>query len=242
MIWRRDGEINFSNGRIGLAYEKLTGIPKPIAERFSARTTILDLSYNNIQWVLSHWLRTINWIIFTKFASYSSDLTFLAGFKLLNSLILDRNTTLDEKTLPYLPNLKLLWWVCEIVRWWPHLGSVHRILYSNRLIVSLFLGWIIVILKILHNGSIASGTAVHPLNTFRWWGILVPLPHLLVELSSSIMTTGVCIILFISSFLKCLIFPDILLSVFCTISIIWMTHTSQRHRNYMHALIAVCTV
>lgn len=51
-----------------------------------------------------------------------------------------------------------------------------------------------------------------------------------------------CIILFISSFLKCLIFPDILLSVFCTISIIWMTHTSQRHRNYMHALIAVCTV
>lgn len=89
---------DYFEGRISLAYEKLTMIPKSIADTFASCTKILDLSHNNI-----------------------SDLKFLTNFSRLNSLILDKNSTLNEKTLPHLPSLKLLWLNhCEIdniIRW-----------------------------------------------------------------------------------------------------------------------------
>lgn len=74
------------DGRISLAYENLKHIPKRIAEKFSKDTTFLDLSYNCFR-----------------------SLSFLTYFKALHTLILDRNSTLDESTLPYLPKLKILW-------------------------------------------------------------------------------------------------------------------------------------
>ena len=74
------------NGRISLAYENLKTIPKRIAEKFAIHTKFLDLSYNNFQ-----------------------SLSFLTFFEELHTLILDRNTNLDVKTLPFLPNLKILW-------------------------------------------------------------------------------------------------------------------------------------
>lgn len=75
-----------SGERLSLAYEKLTQIPRKIAEKFSRTTTILDLSYNNLK-----------------------DLSFLSYFRQLNTLILDHNDLPDEKTFPSLPNLELLW-------------------------------------------------------------------------------------------------------------------------------------
>ncbi|EJY57579.1 AAEL005312-PE [Aedes aegypti] len=81
-----------SGERLSLAYEKLSKIPRKIAEKFSKTTTILDLSYNDIK-----------------------DLSFLSHFRQLNTLILDKNPQPDEKTLPSLPNLSLLWLNhCEI--------------------------------------------------------------------------------------------------------------------------------
>lgn len=38
-----------SGERLSLAYEKLSKIPRKIAEKFSKTTTILDLSYNDIK-------------------------------------------------------------------------------------------------------------------------------------------------------------------------------------------------
>lgn len=75
-----------SKGRVSLAYEKLSEIPRTIADRFAPNTKILDLSYNHL-----------------------IDLRFLMNFDQLNSLILDKNENLNERTLPYLPNLHLLW-------------------------------------------------------------------------------------------------------------------------------------
>lgn len=80
------GNILGEDGRISLAYENLKHIPKKIAEKFSSDTTFLDLSYNNFR-----------------------SLSFLTYFKVLHTLILDRNTSLDESTLPFLPKLKILW-------------------------------------------------------------------------------------------------------------------------------------
>lgn len=37
------------DGRITLAYERLPGIPRKIAEKFAMRTHTLDLCYNNIK-------------------------------------------------------------------------------------------------------------------------------------------------------------------------------------------------
>lgn len=86
------GNILGEDGRISLAYENLKHIPKKIAEKFSSDTTFLDLSYNNFR-----------------------SLSFLTYFKVLHTLILDRNTSLDETTLPFLPKLKILWMNnCEI--------------------------------------------------------------------------------------------------------------------------------
>lgn len=79
-------EMEGSGERLSLAYEKLSKIPRKIAEKFSKTTTILDLSYNDIK-----------------------DLSFLSHFRQLNTLILDHNPQPDEKTLPSLPNLNLLW-------------------------------------------------------------------------------------------------------------------------------------
>lgn len=43
------------------------------------------------------------------------DLTFLSNFKILHTLILDNNVSLNEKTLPFLPSLQILWLnKCEI--------------------------------------------------------------------------------------------------------------------------------
>lgn len=74
------------NGRISLAYENLKTIPRRIAEKFATHAKFIDLSYNNFQ-----------------------SLAFLTFFEDLHTLILDRNTNLDAKTLPFLPNLKILW-------------------------------------------------------------------------------------------------------------------------------------
>lgn len=41
--------IKEEDGRISLAYERLSGIPKHIADKFALRTDILDLSYNIIR-------------------------------------------------------------------------------------------------------------------------------------------------------------------------------------------------
>ncbi|XP_055618945.1 leucine-rich melanocyte differentiation-associated protein-like isoform X2 [Toxorhynchites rutilus septentrionalis] len=91
-----------SGERLSLAYEKLTQIPRKIAEKFSRTTTILDLSYNNLK-----------------------DLSFLSYFRQLNTLILDKNPQPDEKTFPSLPNLELLWInhcdIANVQNW------VHRI-------------------------------------------------------------------------------------------------------------------
>lgn len=37
------------DGRISLAYERLPGIPKKVADKFASKTHTLDLSYNNIK-------------------------------------------------------------------------------------------------------------------------------------------------------------------------------------------------
>lgn len=37
------------DGRISLAYERLPGIPKKVAEKFASKIHTLDLSYNNIK-------------------------------------------------------------------------------------------------------------------------------------------------------------------------------------------------
>lgn len=41
--------IKEEDGRISLAYERLPGIPKNIADKFALRTHTLDLSYNTIR-------------------------------------------------------------------------------------------------------------------------------------------------------------------------------------------------
>lgn len=40
--------VKEEDGRISLAYERLSGIPKSIADKFALRTHTLDLSYNTI--------------------------------------------------------------------------------------------------------------------------------------------------------------------------------------------------
>lgn len=82
------------NGRISLAYENLRTIPKRIAEKFAAHTKCLDLSYNNFQ-----------------------NLSFLSFFEELHTLILDRNNRLDVNTLPFLPNLRILWYVFLLAKY-----------------------------------------------------------------------------------------------------------------------------
>uniref|UniRef100_A0A2M4AS94 Putative u2-associated snrnp a' protein n=1 Tax=Anopheles triannulatus TaxID=58253 RepID=A0A2M4AS94_9DIPT len=82
----RSDDMDHNGERLSLAYERLSQIPRKIAEKFSRTTTILDLSYNEIK-----------------------DLSFLVHFRQLNTLILDKNSRPDERTLPSLPNLELLW-------------------------------------------------------------------------------------------------------------------------------------
>ncbi|XP_053666645.1 leucine-rich melanocyte differentiation-associated protein-like [Anopheles marshallii] len=82
----RSNDFDQNGERLSLAYEQLSQIPRKIAEKFSRTTTILDLSYNEIR-----------------------DLSFLTHFRQLNTLILDKNVQPDERTLPTLPNLELLW-------------------------------------------------------------------------------------------------------------------------------------
>ncbi|XP_055904098.1 uncharacterized protein LOC129939935 [Eupeodes corollae] len=79
-------DILEENGRISLAYENLRSIPKRIAEKFSSKTKFLDLGNNDF-----------------------TNLSFLMFFDRLHTLILDRNTRLDVNTLPFLPNLRILW-------------------------------------------------------------------------------------------------------------------------------------
>ncbi|XP_062123156.1 uncharacterized protein LOC133836592 isoform X1 [Drosophila sulfurigaster albostrigata] len=90
------------DNRISLAYENLCTIPRRLADKFAAQTKFLDLSHNNFQ-----------------------NLKFLSFFEDLHTLILDRNGSLDVNTLPYLPNLKILWInncdICNITDW------IHRI-------------------------------------------------------------------------------------------------------------------
>lgn len=78
--------ISDEDGRVSLAYENLKHIPKRIAQKFSKDTTFLDLNYNCFK-----------------------SLSFLTHFKALHTLILDRNVSIDESTLPFLPKLKILW-------------------------------------------------------------------------------------------------------------------------------------
>ncbi|KAL9892550.1 uncharacterized protein ACN2A1_008068 isoform 1-T2 [Glossina fuscipes fuscipes] len=97
-----DNNILEENGRISLAYENLKTIPRRIAEKYAMQTKFLDLSYNNFQ-----------------------NLSFLSFFEDLHTLILDRNSNLDVNTLPFLPNLKILWInncnIKNVVDW------IHRI-------------------------------------------------------------------------------------------------------------------
>ncbi|XP_054736646.1 leucine-rich melanocyte differentiation-associated protein-like isoform X1 [Anastrepha obliqua] len=90
------------NGRISLAYENLRTIPGRIAEKFNTHTKCLDLSYNRFE-----------------------NLSFLSFFDELDTLILDRNCTLDVNTLPFLANIKILWInncnISNMVEW------IHRI-------------------------------------------------------------------------------------------------------------------
>ncbi|XP_031620200.1 leucine-rich melanocyte differentiation-associated protein-like [Contarinia nasturtii] len=90
------------DGRISLAYEHLPAIPRKIADKFALRTHTLDLSHNNIK-----------------------DLMFLSNFKILHTLILDNNISLNEKTLPFLPSVRILWLnkcgIRQLAKW------VHRI-------------------------------------------------------------------------------------------------------------------
>uniref|UniRef100_A0A182MTQ8 U2A'/phosphoprotein 32 family A C-terminal domain-containing protein n=1 Tax=Anopheles culicifacies TaxID=139723 RepID=A0A182MTQ8_9DIPT len=89
----RSDDFDQNGERLSLAYERLSQIPRKIAEKFSRTTTILDLSYNEIK-----------------------DLSFLTHFRQLNTLILDKNVQPDDRTLPTLPNLELLWLNhCDII-------------------------------------------------------------------------------------------------------------------------------
>uniref|UniRef100_A0A1A9W5A0 U2A'/phosphoprotein 32 family A C-terminal domain-containing protein n=1 Tax=Glossina brevipalpis TaxID=37001 RepID=A0A1A9W5A0_9MUSC len=97
-----DNNILEESGRISLAYENLKTIPRRIAEKYAMQTKFLDLSYNNFQ-----------------------NLSFLSFFEDLHTLILDRNSNLDVNSLPFLPNLKILWInncnIKNVVDW------IHRI-------------------------------------------------------------------------------------------------------------------
>lgn len=75
-----------ADGRVSLAYERLSHIPRPFAETFAHSTHTLDLSHNNLK-----------------------DLSFLANFRHLTTLILDQNDAPLEHTLPHLPALRILW-------------------------------------------------------------------------------------------------------------------------------------
>lgn len=81
-----NGNILLENGRISLAYENFRTISRGIDVKFSAHTKFLDLSCNQFQ-----------------------NLSFLSFFNELDTLILDHNCNLDLSTLPFLPNLKILW-------------------------------------------------------------------------------------------------------------------------------------
>lgn len=59
--------IKEEDGRISLAYERLPGIPKNIADKFALRTHTLDLSYNTIRWmtinsVNKNWAAENEWV------------------------------------------------------------------------------------------------------------------------------------------------------------------------------------
>jgi leucine-rich melanocyte differentiation-associated protein len=78
--------FSYTDDRISLAYENLREIPQAVVELYGTAVKILDLSHNLIR-----------------------DLSFLSNFRSLNSLILDKNPAPDAATLPYLPDLELLW-------------------------------------------------------------------------------------------------------------------------------------
>lgn len=80
------------DNRVSLAYENLCTIPRRLADKFAAQVKFLDLSYNNFR-----------------------NLKFLMFFEELHTLILDRNSNLDVNTFPYMLNLKILWWVKELL-------------------------------------------------------------------------------------------------------------------------------
>lgn len=43
-----------AEGRISLAYERLSRIPRPLADHFAQNTHTLDLSHNNIKYVYKY--------------------------------------------------------------------------------------------------------------------------------------------------------------------------------------------
>ncbi|XP_067127534.1 leucine-rich melanocyte differentiation-associated protein-like [Centruroides vittatus] len=72
--------------RLNLAYEDLIEVPCSLADRFGWWVQILDLSYNKI-----------------------SDVSFLASFERLHTVILDRNHINSETRFPQIPSLRILW-------------------------------------------------------------------------------------------------------------------------------------
>lgn len=100
-----------SEGRISLAYERLSRIPRPLADHFAQNTHTLDLSHNNIKWKIIIHIKPTLFIIYYFYNIIDSDrdLSFLANFKHLNTLILDKNDSPEVDTLPLLPDLQILW-------------------------------------------------------------------------------------------------------------------------------------
>nr|XP_039151619.1 uncharacterized protein LOC6727766 isoform X1 [Drosophila simulans] len=99
------------NGRISLAYENLKTIPRRLADKFAAQTKFLDLSHNDFR-----------------------NLRFLSFFEDLDTLILDRNVNLDINTFPYLPSLRILWWLPRILHKLVHaITSIVFVLQDQQL-------------------------------------------------------------------------------------------------------------
>lgn len=181
-----------AEGRISLAYERLSRIPRPLADHFAQNTHTLDLSHNNIKYVyIIYYQNKLSWYwwSYTKSTPPDRDLSFLANFKHLNTLILDKNDAPEVDTLPPLPNLQILWYNFHIFYF-----SLRRKVWNMRnLRLLLILGWITAASTIWLNGWNAFRRAVPTCVSYLCWEIPAFYRHLTVELVWSIWTTGACV-------------------------------------------------
>lgn len=83
--------------RLSLAYERLHTMPKLLLHELSSYIKILDISHNEFE-----------------------DLKFLREFRNLTTLICDHNNIISSTTIPFMPQLDLLWMNhCKIAELYP---------------------------------------------------------------------------------------------------------------------------